>query len=111
MSDGGIGDYFISDVDDSVDEDDELLAAPVVVPVAAPQPAAEPPQSGPSPVQPAPVQAPAAQPVRAAAGGARPQVAVRQATREERLVEALDYLMENSQDVQAAALVSLDGFT
>jgi predicted regulator of Ras-like GTPase activity (Roadblock/LC7/MglB family) len=41
----------------------------------------------------------------------RPQAAARQATREERLVQALDALMEHSSDVQAAALVSLDGFT
>jgi len=34
-----------------------------------------------------------------------------EATREERLVAALDALMESSPDVQAAALVSLDGFT
>jgi predicted regulator of Ras-like GTPase activity (Roadblock/LC7/MglB family) len=41
----------------------------------------------------------------------RPQASVRQASREERLVGALDALMEHSQDIQAAALVSLDGFT
>ncbi|MDO8915447.1 MAG: roadblock/LC7 domain-containing protein [Coriobacteriia bacterium] len=41
----------------------------------------------------------------------RPQTAARQASREERLVAALDGLMEHSPDVQAAALVSLDGFT
>jgi predicted regulator of Ras-like GTPase activity (Roadblock/LC7/MglB family) len=118
MTDAGIGDYFISDVDQGVDEDDELLSAPVVVPVAAPVAPVARPQpaphiaSVPQPVQ-APAQAaPQAGPRPAAASAAaRPQTAVRQASREERLVQALDALMEYSQDVQAAALVSLDGFT
>ena len=114
MADAGIGDYFISDVDDGLDEDDDLLTAPVVVPVtsgaAAP---AEPAQSAAppavvEPVQPATVapraSAPTVQPARAQAAG-------RTASREERLVQALDELMEHSQDIQAAALVSLDGFT
>lgn len=121
MTDAGIGDYFISDVDETLEEDDDLLLAPVVLPVAqpaaaplaAPQPASAPP--APQPVQaPEPVHAAASVPqavASAASAGARPQVQVRQATREERLVAALDDLMENSPDVQAAALVSLDGFT
>jgi predicted regulator of Ras-like GTPase activity (Roadblock/LC7/MglB family) len=115
MTDAGIGDYFISDVDEGVDEDDELLSAPVVVPVAAPvaQPQQVPPiAAAPQPVQPPAQAAPQAGPRPAAAtAAARPQTAVRQASREERLVQALDALMEYSQDVQAAALVSLDGFT
>jgi predicted regulator of Ras-like GTPase activity (Roadblock/LC7/MglB family) len=119
MADAGIGDYFISDVDEGVDDDDELLSAPVVVPVAAPVMApVTVPEAVPAPIPAAaPASAPApavAQPsVRpsAASAGARPQAAARQATREERLVQALDALMEYSQDVQAAALVSLDGFT
>jgi hypothetical protein len=37
--------------------------------------------------------------------------AVHAPSREERLAAALDALMENSQDILAAALVSLDGFT
>jgi predicted regulator of Ras-like GTPase activity (Roadblock/LC7/MglB family) len=112
MTDAGIGDYFISDVDEGVDEDDELLSAPVVVPVAAPvaQTQAPPIANAPQLVQ--PVQsAPQAGTRPAAATAAHPQTAVRQASREERLVQALDALMEHSQDVQAAALVSLDGFT
>jgi len=115
MTDAGIGDYFISDVDEGLDEDDELLSAPVVVPVAAPAPRPVPE----APVAPVPQPVvPAAQPVASAtprsataAATVRPQAAARQATREERLVAALDTLMEHSQDVQAAALVSLDGFT
>jgi predicted regulator of Ras-like GTPase activity (Roadblock/LC7/MglB family) len=115
MADAGIGDYFISDVDSGTDEDDDLLTAPIVVPVAAPpQPVAlEPaasvePAAVVRPVEQAPVAARASVP---AVQPARPQAAVRPASREERLVQALDQLMEHSQDVQAAALVSLDGFT
>jgi hypothetical protein len=36
MADAGIGDYFISDLGDGIDEDDELLSAPVVVPAQVP---------------------------------------------------------------------------
>ncbi|MDO8880764.1 MAG: roadblock/LC7 domain-containing protein [Coriobacteriia bacterium] len=36
---------------------------------------------------------------------------MRQATREEQLAAALDELMREDPDIQAAALVSLDGFT
>lgn len=122
MADAGIGDYFISDVDDGVDEDDELLIAPVVLPVGASpapvEPASAPvePVSAPSPepvgqAAPAP-RAEAAVPAAVPAGApARPIAGARQLSREERLVAALDGLMEHSPDVQAAALVSLDGFT
>jgi predicted regulator of Ras-like GTPase activity (Roadblock/LC7/MglB family) len=121
MTDARIGDYFISDVDETLEEDDDLLIAPVVLPVA--QPTAMPvdaPQSAPQPTQvvpAAPLRAvvtgaqPAAHAATAATAAVRPQVQVRPSTREERLVAALDDLMENSPDVQAAALVSLDGFT
>jgi predicted regulator of Ras-like GTPase activity (Roadblock/LC7/MglB family) len=121
VADAGIGDYFISDVDEGTDEDDELLSAPVVVPVpvVVAQPAAAAP--APAPAAASTAQAPAAPrlaptPVATIAvdsgvSSARPQAAVRQASREERLVAALDGLMEHSPDVQAAALVSLDGFT
>jgi predicted regulator of Ras-like GTPase activity (Roadblock/LC7/MglB family) len=108
MADAGIGDYFISDLGDGIDEDDELLSAPVVVPAQVPvrlEPA--------PPVDVTPPAASAAPSGRgaASAAGVRPQAGVRQASREERLVGALDALMEHSQDIQAAALVSLDGFT
>ncbi len=33
MTDSGIGDYFISDIDETLDEDDDLLTAPVIVPL------------------------------------------------------------------------------
>lgn len=124
MVDKGIGDYFISDTDDESFEDDDLLGAPVVVPVT-PQPApaavpaapaapvaaapAAPVQMAPAPV-PAPAAAPAPQAAYAAAS-ARPQAATRQLSREEQLAQALDELMHEDADIQAAALVSLDGFT
>lgn len=41
----------------------------------------------------------------------RPVASARKATREERLAEALNQLMQDSQEIEAAALVSLDGFT
>ena len=55
----------------------------------------------PEPVAPVAYQAPAA----------RPQATSRQASREQLLAEALDDLMRNDPDIQASALVSLDGFT
>jgi len=119
MADHGIGDYFISDVDDElVDEEDELISAPVVVPQpsaqAQPRQAAK--ETTPAPdqpvreVRPASAPAPAPTPSRPAAES-RPQTTVRPPTREERLAGALDDLMLNSPDIQAAALVSMDGFT
>lgn len=122
MADKGIGDYFISDADDEAFEDDDLLGAPVVVPVVpqrAPQPApapSQPPMAEAVPAvrpAPAPVPAPQAtyeQPVGAPAAP-RPQATARAASREELLAQALDDLMHNDPDIQAAALVSLDGFT
>jgi predicted regulator of Ras-like GTPase activity (Roadblock/LC7/MglB family) len=112
MTDSGIGDYFISDVDETPDEDEDLLVAPVVVParpeprppapVTAPRPAERP-----EPPRPASAMAPPA----ATVPVARPLVSAAPVSREERLVAALDDLMEHSPDVQAVALVSLDGFT
>lgn len=110
MADSGIGDYFISDEDELLDDDDEAIAAPVVIQTAPAAPAAAPvaaPAAAPAPA-PAPPAVPAA--VTAPATG-RPSAQVRQASREERLAGALNTLLENSVDIQAAALVSLDGFT
>lgn len=88
MPDSGIGDYFISDLDDELaEEEGGAIATPVVVkPTAA-----------------APVVAPVE--------STRPSAQARPASREERLAAALDRLLEGSADIQAAALVSLDGFT
>lgn len=125
MADKGIGDYFISDADDEALEDDDLLGAPVVVPVVpqrAPQaapaaesipavrPAAPAPAPAPAPVS-APVAQPAYEPPAAAPVAPRPQATTRSASREELLAQTLDDLMHESADIQAAALVSLDGFT
>lgn len=104
MADNAFGDFFLSDVDDELlEEDDDLIAAPVVVPAA--QKAA--------PVAAAPEPVPTAQPVAAPAAVAapRPAAQARQMTREERLADSLNRLMDESQEIQAAALVSLDGFT
>lgn len=121
MADNAFGDFFLSDVDDELfEEDDELITAPVVVPG---QPVAQQPVEAPVTVVPAvapapePVAAPAAPAavpaavVEAATQAVRPSVHTRQPTREERLADALNRLMAESQEVQAAALVSLDGFT
>lgn len=114
MVDKGIGDYFISDTDDESFEDDDLLGAPVVVPVtpqAAPAPAPMPAAQAPAPVaQPAPAPA-AVVAAPAPAAQVRPQATTRQLSREELLAQALDELMREDGDIQAAALVSLDGFT
>lgn len=115
MADNGIGDYFISDVDDELlDEEDELIAAPVVVPVPVAVPVPAPVPVVPAVSAPAPTAVPTPTPVPApkpTAEPERPQTTVRPPTREERLAAALDQLMEESPDVQAAALVSMDGFT
>jgi hypothetical protein len=113
MVDKGIGDYFISDADDD-SLDDDLLTAPVVVPpTQVLQPSAPAPMA---PVAPASVPhstfAPQDAPVAPSpVVVARPDATVRQATREERLASALNHLMQEDTDIQAAALVSLDGFT
>lgn len=126
MADNGIGDYFISDIDDEMlEEEDELIAAPVVVPggaqaapsSAAQSPIQDPPQAASPPQAPAAVASPqstaAPQPSapQSAAVEARPQTSVRPPSREERLAAVLDELMLESADIQAAALVSMDGFT
>jgi uncharacterized protein len=105
MADNAFGDFFLSDVDDELlEEDDELIAPPVVV-ASAPQPAPVQTAVSPAPAPPAPAAAAPADTPR------RPAAAPRQATREERLADALNRLMDESQEVSAAALVSLDGFT
>ena len=107
MVDNAFGDFFISDVDDElIEEDDELIAAPVVVPgPAATLTAPSVPSFAPSSA--IPVMAP----LSTAVPAVRPEAAVREASREERLAQALNSFMDESRDVEAAALVSLDGFT
>lgn len=107
MAENAFGDFFISDVDDELlEEDDDLIGAPVVVPAAK---AASAPAG--APVAPAPVPAPVAPSQAPKSAAARPAAQSRQATREERLASSLNRLMEDNQEIQAAALVSLDGFT
>lgn len=102
MADNPLGGFFISDADDEMLEDDEPIVSAVVIPGAelttTPAPAITQPAPASSVIPPAPV-APDRSPVE------------RQATREERLAMALNDLMDDSLDIQAAALVSLDGFT
>ncbi|MHB1324536.1 MAG: roadblock/LC7 domain-containing protein [Coriobacteriia bacterium] len=123
MADKGIGDYFISDADDEAFEDDELLGAPVVVPVVPqrPQPVPVPePMPAVSPMAPPPIPvaptrvvpvAPQAYEPPVPVPAPQPYVTAPQATREELLAKALDDLLREDADIQAAALVSLDGFT
>ena len=107
MSDNAFGDFFINDGDDELLEDDGLISVPIVVPGAAPTApaaAAAPAELGETAPGPAQMFVPAEALV-------RPVSTVHQPSREERLASALDALMENNQEIQAAALVSLDGFT
>lgn len=129
MVDNAFGDFFLSGVDDEVfEEDDELIAAPVTVP-AAPAPSAPSPPAPPTvapahadvhvaPTQPTPAVVPASmapepreEGVFAEPSAATPVEVPASASREERLVAALNKLMNESREIQASALVSLDGFT
>lgn len=104
MADNPLGGFFISDAEDELLEDDEPIIPAVVVPaVDQPAPASE---QGAAPVPETGPHAPELVHLTP-----RPAVGLREATREERLATALNDLMDESQDVQAAALVSLDGFT
>ncbi len=118
MAETGFGDYFIRDLDDESLEN-EPVQVPVVVPRQAQQPApAQPAQPASVSPQAAPVQpAPAAEPPAAAAAapapaapGPAPVGASDQRQREDQLGRALNAFLGASPDVQAAALVSLDGF-
>lgn len=106
MAENSFGDFFLDADDELLEEDDELIAPPVVVPGSAP--AVSTPVPAAAPAQVAPQTAPA--PV-ASAPATRSAAVAQQQTREERLAQALNQLMEDSQEIQAAALVSLDGFT
>jgi len=99
MADNGLGDFFISDTDDDLLEDEGIAIPAVVAPETAAPLAQAPTSSAPATPRPAPAPAPS---------GA---IAPRPGSREEQLAKALDELMDESQDVEAAALVSLDGFT
>jgi uncharacterized protein len=113
MVDNPLGDFFISDADDELIEDDEAIVPAVVVPAADTSVVGAPPaQSVPeSEPVPAPAVTPASEDAVTGQVPFRPAAVAREATREERLATALNDLMDESQDIQAAALVSLDGFT
>lgn len=159
MAEKDFGDYFISDTDEDLVEDDEDIVPPVVLPApAAPVPSQPTSAVAPPPAAPAPAPAPppAAEPVAPAAvaparaiepvgeasaavaeapvarptepapvepvPGAVPATPVSavpaapgasggKESREARLARALNDLMAENIDIQAAALVSLDGFT
>jgi len=101
MAENAFGDFFLGDPDDDqLDEQAGQVGAPVVVPAAA-----QPTVTMPAPAAPSDVYEQLPTVV------VPPEVPARAATREERLAGALNQLMHDSQDVQAAALVSLDGFT
>jgi len=106
MAENAFGDFFLGDSDeDQLDGAEVVVGPPVVVP-ASPEPVvAAPPVAAPAPAYedlPVPVPAPAPEQVASPA---------RTPSREERLAGALNRLMHDSQEIQAAALVSLDGFT
>jgi len=115
MSDNAFGGFFIGDADEDTPAGGEgVISVPQVVPETPPA------QSAPEPAWTAPV-APAAEPAWTAPAP-RPEAAPAavpapvpaaepRATREQQLVQALDRLMEENQEIEAAALVSLDGFT
>jgi uncharacterized protein len=116
VSDEGIDKYLLGDIDDEMlDEGGEAAAPPVIVPtapdVAAAQPVPVAATQEPA-VQPAPAPAPTAAPQAAPTPAPEPAMSAPRAasTREARLGSALEELMQESPDVEASALVSLDGF-
>jgi len=102
MADDAFGDFFMGDADDELlDEEEEFVPAPVVipaVPLAAPV------------VAPSEIIAPEVPSSMSDLVPPAPTVTA-QPSRELRLADALNQLMEDSQEILAAALVSLDGFT
>ena len=113
VADEGIDKYLIDDIDDEMlDETEDEVVAPVIVPevvqpatsAAAPPPAVPTPQPAAAP--PADVAEPPVEAVQPEPEPATPAAP----SRERRLADALDQLMQESFDVEASALVSLDGF-
>ncbi|MFU8891498.1 MAG: roadblock/LC7 domain-containing protein [Anaerosomatales bacterium] len=108
MSDEGIDKYLLGDIDDEMlDEGGEGAAPPVIVPPAPAPQAAPPAPEPPAPAPPAPAPQAQASPPPTEAPAAAPR---RVSNREARLRTALEDLMEEASDIEAAALVSLDGF-
>jgi predicted regulator of Ras-like GTPase activity (Roadblock/LC7/MglB family) len=128
MADTGFGDYFVRDLDEEALEEGGPAVAPVIIPgTPGAQPAQQrPPQPQPQPPVPtggAPQTSAPPQPVAAQfipqtppptpvieAAPVQPVAAVAPGSREDQLIRTLNAFMSASSDVQAAALVSLDGF-
>lgn len=114
MTDNTVGDFFLGASEDDEPREPASVTGPVEDPIEVPVE---------SPVLDAPELEPPAAPVAVTdmpappAAVAEPEPVAEQPaepsgpSREARLAEALDKLMADSHDVQAAALVSLDGFT
>ena len=114
MSDNAFGGFFIGDADEDVVTGSQgVISVPPVVPGPSPVPTAPEPAvpviSVPlvQPIAPA-ISVPPVQPVGPSISVPPVQPRV---TREQRLVLTLDRLMEENREIEAAALVSLDGFT
>ena len=110
MSDNAFGGFFIGDADeDTPAEGKSTISVPLVVP--EPAPAETIPETA-APAWTAPVAPLAPETTAAAAPAATPAPSAEaKLTREQRLVQTLDRLMDDNQEIDAAALVSLDGFT
>lgn len=99
MADNVLGDFFLSDGEDTATQ-------PVAAPVSAAVPTPAMVDQSVIMEQPSMAQMPAAAPV------VQPSTRVEVGpSREERLANTLNKLMEDSQEIEASALVSLDGFT
>lgn len=110
MTDDGIDKYLIGDIDDEiVDDREQESAQPVIVPPPATQGAPQEPGTG------VPAAAPQVSTPPEAVAQVPPATTVPPAertapSREQRLAAELERLMYESSDIEAAALVSLDGF-
>jgi uncharacterized protein len=115
VADEGIDKYLLDDVDDEMlDEAEDEAVTPIIVPevvqsatsAAAPPPPATIPPPAAAVVPPADAAEPPLEAPRPDPAPTTPAVP----SREGRLAEALERLMQESIDVEASALVSLDGF-
>jgi len=101
MADDAFGDFFMGEADeDLLEDEEEFVPAPVVIPAITLE----------APVV-APTESPAPGVTSAALLADTTPVEVAGPSREQRLADALNALMQDSPEILAAALVSLDGFT
>jgi predicted regulator of Ras-like GTPase activity (Roadblock/LC7/MglB family) len=109
VADEGIDRYLLDDVDDEMlDETDDEAVTPIIVPevVQSATSAAEPVPATVNVTPPEAITESRAEALRPESAMAKPVVP----SRESRLADALEQLMQESVDVEASALVSLDGF-